>query len=361
MKDLFNGFFKGKNVLITGHTGFIGSWMTIWLLELGANVIGYALPPYSEKTNYTIAKLDQKITNYYADIRDYDKLLSVFQKEKPEIIFHLAAQSIVRKSYHTPKETFDTNVGGTVNVFESFRKKNESKVLINITTDKVYENRESNEGYKEDDRLGGYDPYSSSKACSELITNAFKNAYFCESSPRNQKIVSTARSGNVIGGGDWQVDRIIPDCMRAILENKEILIRNPKSIRPWQYVLEPIRGYLILAKQMGKFNIKYSGAWNFGPEELNILTVEELVKKLINYLKKGSYKTQTPEDSEKLHETKILKLNSTKSKTLLNWKPVLTPDQMIKFTCDWYIQKDIAYEYDVSLINEYLKLVNTLS
>lgn len=358
MNSIFENFFKGKNILITGHTGFIGSWMAIWLSELGANVIGYALPPYSEKTNYVVSDLEHKITSYLADIRDFDKISHVFQKEQPEIIFHLAAQPIVRRSYHIPKETFDINVGGTVNIFENFRKHNESKLLINVTTDKVYENKESKEGYKESDRLGGYDPYSSSKACSELITSAFKTPYFNDPSLKNQKIVSSARSGNVIGGGDWQEDRLIPDCMRAILENKEIVIRNPKSIRPWQYVLEPIRGYLMLAKEMGKFDIKYSGAWNFGPEELNILTVEEIVKRIITYLKKGSYTMQSPKDYTALHETKILKLNSTKSNTLLKWKSVLTPDQMIKFTSDWYIEETVDYEFNVNQIKEYIKLVN---
>jgi len=232
IKNIFGNFFEEKNILVTGHTGFIGSWLSIWLIELGAKVTGYALSPLTENDNFVVTNLSNKMDNIIGDIRNYDDLKKVFKKSKPEIVFHLAAQPIVRKSYRSPKETYDINIGGTVNVFENFRKCNSSTLLINCTTDKCYENKEFLEGYKEDDRLGGYDPYSSSKACSELITSAYRRSFFSKDSIQINKKVSSVRSGNVIGGGDWQEDRLIPDCMRAILKNEDIVIRNPKAIRP---------------------------------------------------------------------------------------------------------------------------------
>ena len=216
MKSLFGNFFAGKTVLLTGHTGFIGSWIAIWLNELNANVIGYALPPHTKDDNFVVTHLENKITSIIADIRDVDKLNSVFEEYNPDIIFHLAAQPIVRKSYQIPKETYDINVGGTVNILEGFRNHESSRILINVTTDKVYENRELICGYRENEPLGGYDPYSSSKACSDLITSAYSQSFFNLDPSQTKKMVASVRSGNVIGGGDWQEDRLIPDCMRSI-------------------------------------------------------------------------------------------------------------------------------------------------
>jgi len=357
MDSLFNHFYKDKNVLITGHTGFMGSWMSIWLLELGANVIGYSLPPYTEKDNFIVTKLKEKLVNLINDVRDFEKLNHIVKEYKPEIIFHLAAQPIVRKSYLIPKETYDINVGGTVNILEAFRNNNSSKVLINITTDKVYENREWIWGYRENDSLGGYDPYSSSKTCSDLITSAYRQSFFNPNTSKTNKMVSSARSGNVIGGGDWQEDRLVPDCMKAILKNDEICIRNPESIRPWQHVLEPIRGYLMLAMKMWEGNQKYSGAWNFGPDNSSIYCVNDIVEKIINYTAKGKYKCLNHMECDNLHETVLLMLDNSKSYRYLGWKPGININDTIKLVCDWYMEEDINYDFDVKQIEKYIKLI----
>ena len=357
MNSLFNNFYKDKNVLITGHTGFIGSWMSIWLLELGANVIGYSLPPYTEKDNFVVTKLDEKLESIINDIRNFEKLNNVVKEYKPDLIFHLAAQPILRKSYLIPKETYDINVGGTVNVFEAFRNDKDCRVLINVTTDKVYENREWVWGYRENDSLGGYDPYSSSKACSDLITSAYRQSYFNPDVSKTNKIVSSARSGNVIGGGDWQEDRLVPDCMRAILKTEEICVRNPGSIRPWQYVLEPIRGYLILAMKMWDGDQKYSGAWNFGPDDCLIYCVNDIIEKILNYIGKGKYKYLNQHKCDNLHETITLTLDNSKSHRYLGWKPRISIDDTIKLLCDWYMEKAINYDFDVKQIDTYIKLI----
>lgn len=352
----FGNVFKDKNILITGHTGFMGSWMAIWLNELGANVIGYALSPYTNNDNFVVTNLQEKITSIIGDIRDYNKLNEVFKKHKPEIIFHLAAQPIVRKSYNIPKETFDINVGGTVNVFEAFRNCVSSEILINITTDKVYENKEWIWGYRENDRLGGHDPYSSSKACSDLITSSYRQSFF--PLKKDSKAVSSARSGNIIGGGDWQEDRLIPDCMRAIKNNQEISIRNPKSTRPWQHVLEPIRGYLMLAERMiGSERREFSGAWNFGPDNSSINYVKDVVDKIIQYMGKGTYKVLSTNESDDLHEAVLLMLDISKAYRNLDWKPGINIDDTIKLLCDWYMENNVDYDFDVNQIEEYLKLI----
>ncbi len=355
MKKLFTGFFEDKKVLLTGHTGFIGSWLAICLIELGAKVVGYALPPLTKDDNFVVTHLHKRLVNSIGDIRNYSKLLEVFKKNKPEIVLHLAAQPIVRKSYKNPKETYDVNVGGTINIFEAFRKMKTSRILINFTTDKCYENKESLKGYNENDRLGGYDPYSSSKACSELITSAYKSSFF---KTHNKKLVSSIRSGNVIGGGDWQEDRLIPDCMRAFNQNQKIKIRNPEYIRPWQYVLEPLRGILTLAKEMWDLNNIYSGAWNFGPSSNMIFSVKDMVEKVIKCLGKGKYDIIFDEKTNILHETKYLTLDSSKAEKFLGWKTILNIDDTIKFLCDWYKEDKINYDFDVDQINNYFKKVN---
>jgi len=356
MKSVFNKFFKDKKVLITGHTGFMGSWLSIWLNELGAKVIGYALQPYTSEDNFVVTNLQDKIIHNIGDIRDYEKLLKVFQNYRPDMVFHLAAQPIVRKSYNIPKETFDTNIGGTVNILEAFRKSKDSKILINVTTDKVYENKEWLWGYRENERLGGYDPYSSSKSCSELVTSAYRQSYFNFNSQKD-KCISSARSGNVIGGGDWQEDRLIPDCMQAIRKNQEIEIRSPNAIRPWQHVLEPIRGYLMLAMKMWERIEKYSGAWNFGPDNNSIYCVQDIVDKIIKCIGKGSCKCLAPDQCDDLHETILLLLDNSKALRYLKWKPALNIDDTIKLTCDWYSESNIDYEFDVKQIESYIKLI----
>ncbi len=357
MKELFGDFFKNKKILITGHTGFIGSWLAIWLNEMNANVIGYALPPYTKNDNFVVTNLKKKINSLIGDIKDCRKLNTVFEKYKPEIVFHLAAQPIVRKSYKIPKETFYVNIGGTVNIFEAFRKSKSCKVLINFTTDKCYQNKETPQGYKENDRLGGYDPYSSSKACSEIITYAYQQSYFRVNSLKSKKYVSTIRSGNVIGGGDWQENRLIPDCMNAIKNNKIINIRNPESIRPWQYVLEPIYGILKLSVKIWEDGNKFSGPWNFGPDKNSIFSVKDVVEKVIQFMGKGTYTCLANKEKEYLHESKFLILDCSKAQKEINWKPALKFNESLKITCDWYLEENITYEFDVNQINYYIKKI----
>ncbi|MFX1328518.1 MAG: CDP-glucose 4,6-dehydratase [Promethearchaeota archaeon] len=359
MLKYFDNFFEDKKVLITGHTGFIGSWLTILLIELSAKVIGYSLPPYTKKDNFIVTNLEDKITHIVGDIRDYKKLNKTIEKSKPDIAIHLAAQPIVRESYEIPKETYDVNIGGTINLLESFRKSSSCKILINFTTDKVYENLELKRGYNENDRLGGFDPYSSSKACSELITSAYRNSFFNITKNGDNKFLSTVRCGNVIGGGDWQKDRLIPDCMKSILTNKEIVIRNPNSVRPWQYVLEPIRGLLLLAKKMWNEGSFFSSAWNLGPNKEDIFTVRDIIEKIIAYLRKGKYITISNQCNDELHETKLLLLDSSKAYKYLNWKNELLIEDAIKFICDWYASKNVDYEFDIKQINEYFKKIKT--
>lgn len=357
MESEFGDFFRGKTILITGHTGFMGSWLAIWLRELGANIIGYALPPYTDNDNFVVTKLEEKIVSIIGEIRDFEKVKGIFSKFKPDITFHLAAQPIVRLSYKLPKETYDINVGGTVNIFEAFRLEENCRILINITSDKCYENHECLEGYSEEDKLGGYEPYSSSKACSELVTSAYRDSYFNESSQKNPKIVASVRCGNIIGGGDWQKDRLIPDFIKAIKNNKSIIIRNPKAVRPWQFVLEPLRGFLLLAQKLWDGGQKYSGAWNFGPNRDDIYSVEDIIKKLIQMIGKGSYKIHSQNDSDNLHETNVLILNSTKSNKHLQWSTVLNIDEILEFVSEWYFGQNIGYQFDVDQIKKFIEKI----
>lgn len=355
--DIFNNFYKDKKILITGHTGFIGSWLSIWLNELGSEVLGYALAPYTERDNFVVTQLQKRIQNVFGDIRDFRKFNDIFKKFKPEIVFHLAAQPIVRKSYVIPKDTYDINVGGSVNALEAFRTTNSSRVFINMTSDKCYQNKESIEGYTEDCELGGKDPYSSSKACSELVSASYSNSYFHLNEEKALKSISTARCGNIIGGGDWQEDRLIPDCFNAIRNNKEIVIRNPKSIRPWQHVFDPIRGILMLAKQMWVNPKGFSGAWNFGPDKTIVFTVFDIVEKIINYSGQGKIKILNSNKTDTFYETNILVLDCSKSKKYLKWEPLLDIDQTIELVCDWYLNYKVNYDFDVAQIEQYLNLL----
>jgi len=361
MLNYFKNFFEDKKILITGHTGFIGSWLSILCREIGANVIGYALKPYTRYDNFVVSKLQEKITSIIGDIRNYDKLKAVFKKNNPDIVFHLAAQPIVRISYIIPKETYDINVGGTVNVFEAFRKTNSCNLLINFTTDKVYENLELERGYTEEDRLGGYDPYSSSKASSELISSAYRNSFFNPINPNNSKYISTVRCGNVIGGGDWQKDRLIPDCMRALFSNEEMIIRNPESVRPWQHVLEPIRALLMLTRKMYDGDPKYSGSWNFGANKEYFFKVRDIIDKIINYIGRGSYKIPSKPESLEYHETKLLLLDINKAEKDLGWKPEINIDETIEFLCNWYMEENVNYDFDVKQIKEYFQKIKLLN
>jgi CDP-glucose 4,6-dehydratase len=327
--------YKNKKVLVTGHTGFKGSWLCIWLNKLGAEVVGYALDPYTKKDNFLLAKVSDKLVDVRGDIREINRLKDIFKKHKPEIVFHLAAQSLVRESYDNPKETYEVNIGGTVNVLENCRLNDSVKVIIIVTSDKCYENKGWVWGYRENDELGGYDPYSSSKACAELVINSYRNSYF---NPYNYqqhgKTVASARAGNVIGGGDWREDRIIPDCIRSFERDRAIYLRNPSATRPWQYVLEPLGGYLILGKKMLEDPKRYGDSWNFGPESHSITSVKGLVEILINSYGKGSWLPLQRQSEKK--ESNFLSLDINKAQALLGWRPLLSVDQAIERTVDWY-------------------------
>lgn len=330
--QLFSGVFKGKRVLITGDTGFKGSWLAIWLTELGAKVYGYALPPRSESENYAICKLGAHIQHQDGDIRDADAMLKFFQKVQPEMAFHLAAQAIVLDSYDRPHYTFETNLMGVVNFFEAVRKTPSVRTAVNITSDKCYQNNEWVWGYRENDPMGGHDPYSASKGCSELITQSYIHSFF---SSGGSCAVASARAGNVIGGGDWAPYRIVPDFFRAVRENKKLIIRNPEAVRPWQHVLEPLGGYLLLASKLWTDGAAFSGGWNFGPVETNCATVRELIESIIRITGTGGY--EVPSTGKPPHEARLLKLDISKANALLKWRPVLNFEETVEVTAKGYI------------------------
>ena len=352
MIDIFNIFYRGKRVLVTGHTGFKGSWLSIWLHELGAEVIGVGLDPYSERDNFVLSGIGSKIkADIRADIRDGKKMKEIFAEYQPEIVFHLAAQPLVRLSYEQPVETYETNVMGTINVMESIRSLNNSNekplVAVMITTDKCYDNKEQMRGYKEDDPFGGYDPYSSSKGACEIAIQSWRRSFFNPEDYGKKHTVSLAsvRAGNVIGGGDWAKDRIIPDCIRALETTKVIDIRSPKAVRPWEHVLEPLSGYMLLAQKMWDSPIEYCEGWNFGPESESVLTVWEVATAIINNFGFGELKDVS--DPNALHEANLLMLNINKAKTRLGWKPRLNAKETAVLTSDWYKRYKTENVYDL--------------
>ena len=324
-------FYKNKRILITGDTGFKGSWLALWLKALGAEVYGYALPPEQENAHFNILKLVNDITHLDGNLLDDQKLNKTFQEVQPEIVFHLAAQALVRLSYDEPKLTFDTNVAGSVNVLEAVRKTKSIKSFIYVTTDKCYKNKEWIWGYRENDELGGHDPYSASKAAAEIVFSSYVDSFFS----KNTNIgVASVRAGNVIGGGDWALDRIIPDCIRSIMNEKEIEIRNPYATRPWQHVLEPLSGYMLLAQRLYENPVQFSGSWNFGPSIKSIKTVKNLTENIINILGKGSISIGEKDNHK--HEAGLLHLNCDKSNHQLEWDPVWSFEQTVKITIEWY-------------------------
>jgi CDP-glucose 4,6-dehydratase len=357
---MFTNIYKNKKVLITGHTGFKGSWLAIWLKELGAEVLGYSLEPPSTPNNFEAANLSKKITNVHGDVRDFSHLRKVFIEFQPEFVFHLAAQSLVRRSYEEPKMTFETNVLGTVNMFEVVRTTQSVRVFINVTSDKCYENKEWIWGYRENDRLGGYDPYSSSKACSELVSHAYIRSFF---SQREDVGIASVRAGNVTGGGDWGTDRLLTDCILALANNSTVLVRNPMAIRPWQFVLEPLRGYLLLAGKLFQRPKEYTGAWNFGPSNKSTIPVQEIVSKVIKHWSGGNWENISSELSDDKHEMNLLKLNCDKAYSFLKWQCILDINKTIKMTVEWYkvfYQSHFMdmYDYCVGQINEYMQIVS---
>jgi len=341
-------FYKGKKVLVTGHTGFKGSWLSIWLHKMGAEVIGYALDPISGNDNFVLSGISSKIIDIRGDVRDAEKLKEVMSVYKPEIVFHLAAQPLVRLSYEIPVETYEVNVMGTINVLEAIRVSASVKVGVMITTDKCYENKEHIWGYRENEPLGGYDPYSSSKAACEIAIASWRNSYFNpkDNSTHGKSIISV-RAGNVIGGGDWAVDRIIPDCIRALENDKSIELRSPKAIRPWQFVLEPLSGYLLLAQKEYEEPSKYCEAWNFGPKSNSVATVWEVAEMVIGTYGKGELKDIS--DKKQLHEANLLMLDISKAKYKLGWIPHLDIKQTINLTVDWYKRYKSTNVYEFCL------------
>tara|TARA_B100001027_G_scaffold211449_1_gene179665 strand:- start:2221 stop:3291 length:1071 start_codon:yes stop_codon:yes gene_type:complete len=355
MKKHLNSFYKNKRILITGNSGFKGSWLTILLKEFGANVMGISIGQVSKPNMFNLLKLDREIIYLKEDIRNYKKIKKKIDKFKPEIIFHLAAKSLVMESYENPSETISTNVIGSANILEYVRNSNYVKSLIYVTSDKVYENSELNRIFKENDKLGGADPYSSSKAAAECLFTAYYNSYF-----KYKNVgVATVRSGNVIGGGDWSENRIIPDLIKSIKNKKKLIIRNPNHTRPWQHVLEPLTGYLELGMKLYK-NKKFSGAWNFGPSSNQNLNVKNLLKYMSHKLEVN---LNASIKKSKFKEKKFLKLSSSKAKKQLNWKSKLNLNQTLDFTSDWYrvyLNKKINKLYKITLnqINLYFKLLN---
>jgi len=345
-------FYKDKKVFVTGHTGFKGSWLCRMLINAGAKVTGFALAPENELSLFKIADIKNNMTSIIGDIRDFDKLKKAFFDANPEIVFHLAAQPIVRESYVNPVYTYETNVMGTVNVLEAARMCKSVKSIINVTTDKVYRNNEQNEGYAENDFLDGYDPYSNSKSCSELVTNTYIRCYFRD----NGVAVSTVRAGNVIGGGDFAKDRIIPDCVRAALKKEKIIIRNPYSIRPFQHVIEPLMVYMMIAQKQYE-DISFSDSYNIGPDEEDCITVGKLVDVFCNtWGNEVGYEVVGENNAP--HEAKFLKLKCDKLKQTFGWKPVWNIDKSIDMICRFSKKlsdaKSIPDEMDFE-INKYME------
>jgi CDP-glucose 4,6-dehydratase len=328
--NVWQGAFKGKKVLVTGDTGFKGSWLSLWLHELGADVCGFALPA-EENSHYSLLQLGSIIRHVDGDIRDLEQVQAVVDGFKPEIMFHLAAQAIVRVSYQEPKRTFDTNVGGSVNILEAVRKSGSLKAVVYITSDKCYRNSGSARGYHENDPLGGHDPYSASKAAAEMVFGAYQDSFLAS---KKDLGIASARAGNVIGGGDWAQDRIIPDCVRALRDKTPVLIRNPSSTRPWQHVLAPLSGYLTLAAKLLDDPKKFSGSYNFSPNGQSIKTVKELVDQVI--LAWGEGEARVSSQANAPHEDTLLHLNCDKANQMLGWHPIWDFDRTILETMKWY-------------------------
>ena len=328
-------FWRGRKVFLTGHTGFKGSWLSLWLQDLGAEVCGLALEPPTEPSMFKEASVSQGMRSEIADIRDLECVKAILQQHRPEIVFHMAAQPLVRKSYEDPAGTYATNVMGTVNVLESVRGCGSVRAVVVVTTDKCYENKEWIWPYRETDRLGGYDPYSNSKACAELVVSAYRNSFFNPADYSQHGVaVASVRAGNVIGGGDWAEDRLVPDIMRAFAANKVLTIRSPKAVRPWQHVLEPLGGYLTLAERLCTVGVQYGDAWNFGPECSDAKPVEWMVRELAVEWGGGAHWQVDPHAHP--HEAHMLKLDCSKALHSLDWRPALPLKQALRLTADWY-------------------------
>jgi CDP-glucose 4,6-dehydratase len=360
---MFGDVFRDRCVLVTGHTGFKGSWLALWLHELGAHITGLALAPNTIPSHFDLIGLRDFVQHIEGDIRNPEIVNHAFDIAAPEIVFHLAAQPLVRDSYNDPKGTFDTNIGGTVNILEAIRASSTVKAAVIITSDKCYENREWIWGYRENDPMGGHDPYSASKGATELVCTAYQRSFFAQIGRGPHIGFATARSGNVIGGGDWAKDRLIPDCVCALAANQAIVIRNLHATRPWQHVLDPLFGYLLLAQRLLEDPERYAGAWNFGPADIEQITVGELAEKFIGAWGSGKIDT-THVDPSAPHEASMLRLSIDKAAYALNWRPVLTSHKAITWTVAWYRawsrgEQDLRHE-SLKNIYEYIQLVKKI-
>ena len=352
MEDLFSGVYKNKTVLVSGHTGFKGSWLCLWLQKMGATVVGYSLEAPTSPSHIDLLNLN--IISIIGDIGDLDKLNNVFQQYKPDIVFHLAAQSLVRPSYKNPIETYETNVMGTVNLLEASRHCGSVKVVVNITSDKCYENLETDRGYRENDRMGGHDPYSSSKACAELVSAAYRLSFLTN----DDIAMATARAGNVIGGGDWACDRLVPDTLRALEKRQSVQVRNPNAVRPWQHVLEPLSGYLLLAEKLYLEGHEFADGWNFGPNDDDARSERWVVEHLCESWGIGTLWTNQPGDHP--HEANYLKLDISKARKYLNWAPRLSLKDALSQVIEWH--KASLHDEDMQLksleqIRRYSRLI----
>lgn len=350
------GAYQGRTVLVTGHTGFKGSWLALWLESLGAKVIGYSLDPPTDPSFFQATGLSDRIVDNRGDILDRVRIFEMIKKYRPEYIFHLAAQPLVRFSYKHPLDTFNVNVIGTAHVLESVRTSQYPVTCVCITSDKCYANRECDYAYREDDPVGGHDPYSASKAAAELVIASYRKSFF---SPGKEPHVSlsSVRAGNIIGGGDWAEDRIVPDCVRALVQGDPVEIRNPGAVRPWQFVLDPLFGYLWLALKMGEEPDKYADAWNFGPDHSNTVDVRTLAEKILREWGSGTWKVPSQNENTP-HEAGYLKLDSTKSIVRLGWKPAYGIDEAVMKTIGWYREfyngNNDMYEFSLQQIRTYM-------
>jgi len=351
MKDLekiLRAAFCGKRVLVTGHTGFKGSWLTIWLHAMGARVIGVALDPATDRDNFVLSGIGEKIdADIRADIRDRQKMQDIFNEYQPEVVFHLAAQPLVRLSYDIPVETYEANVMGTIHIMEAIRHTDSVRAAVMITTDKCYENREQIWGYRENEPMGGYDPYSSSKGAAEIAISSWRRSFFnpADYGTKHHVSIASVRAGNVVGGGDWAKDRIVPDCIRALEADQTIEIRSPKAIRPWQHVLEPLSGYLLLAAKMLEEPTRYCEGWNFGPRTESVTPVWDVATMITKYYGKGELKDVS--DPNALHEANLLMLDISKAHALLGWEPRTNIEQCCQLTADWYKRYRTENVYDL--------------
>ena len=353
-----SNFWKNKKVLLTGHTGFKGSWLSIWLKKLGVELVGFSKDIPTKPSLFEIAKVSEGMTSITGNIEDFTAIQKVLKENKPEIVIHMAAQSLVRKSYEEPINTFATNVMGTVNLLQAVKTTGSTLVLINITSDKCYENKGTEKAFSENSPMGGYDPYSSSKGCAELVTSSFRDSFFnLKEFERHGCSLSSVRSGNVIGGGDWAKDRLIPDIMNSISKRIPTQIRNTRSIRPWQFVLEPLFGYLILAQRMWEEGKEFSEPWNFGPDETDCKSVKWILEKISKEWDDGfSWKEDTRDNP---HEAEMLKLDCNKAKKRLGWKTKLDVNETIEWTVNWYkeyFKNSDMKEYTENQIDKFMSL-----